>query len=88
MPNKTLDVAERQERLRRRMTAAVIVAGQLRQEYPDPIQSLIDLFANLSPAWQKMEAEADEDLRLGHYRTFDTIEDFVAFLDEEEAKVD
>lgn len=31
-------------------------------------------------AWQKKEKEADEDLREGRYRTFETMDDFITFL--------
>lgn len=30
--------------------------------------------------WQAMEREADEDLRLGRYEDFDTMEDFINSL--------
>jgi hypothetical protein len=30
-----------------------------------------------SPAWQRMEAEAEEDLRQGHSRTFNTITELI-----------
>ena len=34
-------------------------------------------------AWQAMEAEADRDLAEGRYRVLDTIEDFLASLDDD-----
>ena len=34
-------------------------------------------------AWQAMEAEADRDLAEGRYRVSDTIEDFLASLDDD-----
>ena len=56
-PTKVLpaNALELQQRLRLRMSAAVIIAEQLEHEYPDPVQSLIDLFAAMPPdhgQWQ------------------------------------
>ena len=31
-------------------------------------------------AWQTMEREAEEDLRVGRYREFDDVEEFIRFL--------
>lgn len=31
--------------------------------------------------WQRMETEADEDLRTGQYRDFDSIDEMIDFLD-------
>ncbi len=36
-------------------------------------------------AWQAMEAEADRDLAEGRYRVLDTIEEFLASLDDDES---
>jgi hypothetical protein len=34
-----------------------------------------------SPQWQAGEAEADDDLREGRFKTFDHVDDFINFLD-------
>lgn len=34
-----------------------------------------------SPEWQAKEREADEDVRLGNYRDFDSIDEMIAALD-------
>lgn len=34
------------------------------------------------PAWQEREREAEEDLRLGRFAVFDTMDDLIASLDE------
>ena len=36
-----------------------------------------------SPAWQTAEREADEDIRLGRYEDFATMDDFIAALESE-----
>lgn len=37
-----------------------------------------------TPEWQAKEAEAERDLAAGRYRTFDTMDDMIAFLMGEE----
>jgi hypothetical protein len=33
-----------------------------------------------TPEWQRIEAEADADLKLGHYEDFDSLDDFISSL--------
>jgi len=48
------------------------------------VQSLVqDQSWFWTSTWQEMEAEAEQDLREGEYRTFDDVETFVQFLDSE-----
>lgn len=35
-----------------------------------------------TPEWQAWEQEADEDLQVGRYEVFDSMDDFIASLDE------
>jgi hypothetical protein len=36
-----------------------------------------------TPAWQAKEQQADADLAEGHFKTFDTMDDMLAFLDQQ-----
>jgi hypothetical protein len=35
-----------------------------------------------TPLWQARETEADQDIRLGRYEVFETMDDFIASLDD------
>ena len=55
---------------------ALLNATQNTDEEHDPDQAWY-----WTPEWQEMERQADEDILAGRYKTFDTMEELLADLD-------
>ena len=55
-----------------------ITCKDVRIPYADPNQAWF-----WTPEWQAKEIEADEDLNLGRYREFDSIDEMIAVLDDD-----
>jgi hypothetical protein len=51
---------------------------------PSPEQRDPDQAWYWTDAWQRKEREAEEDLAAGRYKTFDTMEEFLADLDSDD----